>query len=196
MQVKNKYSFYQKVQLVYFIIRTKLICRKARLIRFPIEIRGRENINWGYNLTTGKNCRLEAFAEGSKKILIFGKNVQINDYVHICAMEKVCIGNNVLMASRIYISDNSHGIYNGLIHANPEIPPINRDYHIEPVCIEDNVWIGEGVIVMPGVTVGKGSIIGANSVVTKNIPPYVIVVGAPAKPIKQYNFETERWERI
>ena len=196
MQIKNRYSFYKKIELVYFFIRTKLICKKARLIRFPIDIRGKNNINWGYNLTTGKNCRIETFAEGNKKILIFGKDVQINDYVPISAMEKVYIGNNVLLASHIYISDNGHGVYNDLNQTSPEIPPIKRDYFIEPVCIEDNVWIGEGVVIMPGVTIGKGSIIGANSVVTKNIPSYIIAVGIPAKPIKQYNFETNKWEKL
>jgi lipopolysaccharide O-acetyltransferase len=197
MQIKNKYSFYQKIQLAYYTIRTKLTCRKARLIRFPIEIRGRKNINLGYNLTTGKDCRLEAFTEESKKILIFGKNVQINDYVHITAMQQVRIGDNVLMASKIYISDCIHGIYSGdQEHSSPDVPPMQRAYICKPVFIEDNVWIGEFVSILPGVTVGKGSIIGANSVVTKNIPPYVIAVGIPAKPVKQYNFETKRWEKV
>ncbi|MBL4677498.1 MAG: hypothetical protein JKY70_15040 [Mucilaginibacter sp.] len=64
----------------------------------------------------------------------------------------------------------------------------------KPVIIEDNVWIGETVSVLPGVTIGKGSIIGASAVVTKNIPPYSIAVGNPAKVIKTYNFESNSWE--
>jgi lipopolysaccharide O-acetyltransferase len=63
------------------------------------------------------------------------------------------------------------------------------------VAIEDNVWLGEFVSVLPGVTIGKGSIVGANSVVSKNLPPYVIAVGTPAKPIKKFNFETNKWEK-
>jgi lipopolysaccharide O-acetyltransferase len=193
--VTSKITKYQKLKLVIFVIKTKLLCKKSRLIRFPIEIRGKQNIDFGERLTTGIGCRLEAFSIGNEKVLILGKDMQINDYVHISAMKNVCIGDNVLMASRIYISDNSHGSYKDSNATNPEIPPIKRDYYINPVHIEDNVWIGEGVVVMPGVTIGKGSIIGANSVVTKNIPPYVIAVGAPAKPIKQYNFETKKWEK-
>lgn len=62
--------------------------------------------------------------------------------------------------------------------------------------IENDVWIEEGVVVMSGITVGKGSIICANSVDTKSIPPNVIAVGVPAKPIKQFNFKTKLWEKI
>jgi lipopolysaccharide O-acetyltransferase len=125
--------------------------------------------------------------------LLFGNDVQINDYVHISAMERVVIGNNVLMASHIYISDNSHGAYKGDSQSTPDIPPIKRDYYVAPVQIEDNVWIGEGVIIMPGVSVGHGSVIGANSVVTKNIPADSIAVGNPAKVIKTFDTLQSQW---
>jgi lipopolysaccharide O-acetyltransferase len=197
MAIKNKYSLFKKLQLIYFVLRAKLICSKIRIIRFPIELRGRRYIDFGTNLTTGVACRLEAFSETSKKTMRFGNNVQINDYVHICAMQNVTIGDNVLMASRIYISDNSHGYYKGdEKDTSPDIPPIERAYYKSFVAIEDNVWIGEGVVILPGVTLGRGCIIGANSVVTKSIPPNVIAVGIPAKPIKQFNFETNKWEKI
>jgi len=196
MKIKNKYSIYQKIKLTIWLIKTKLFYRKSRLIRFPIEIRGKQNIDFGEGLTTGVGCRLEAFSEKNEKVIVLGKNIQINDYVHISSMKNVYIGDNVLIASRIYISDNSHGLYKDDNSTNPNIPPIKRDYYINPVYIDDNVWIGEGVVIMPGVSIGKGSIIGANSVVTKNIPSYVIAVGVPAKPIKQYNFKTNKWERV
>ncbi|OHB58918.1 MAG: hypothetical protein A2Y12_17715 [Planctomycetes bacterium GWF2_42_9] len=64
------------------------------------------------------------------------------------------------------------------------------------VQIEDEVWLGEGVCVMPNVTIGKHSVIGSNAVVTKNIPPYSVAVGIPAKVIRQYNHETKGWERV
>jgi len=196
MKINNLYSLGNKIYLGICLIRTKLISSKARLIRFPIDIRGKKFIDFGFNITTGIGCRLEAFPENGKKTLHFGSNVQINDYVHITAMESVKIGNNVLMASKIYISDCTHGNYSGVEnHSSPEVPPIKRSYVCKPVVIEDNVWIGESVSILPGVTIGKGCVIGANSIVTKNIPPYVIAVGVPAKPIKQYNFETEKWEK-
>lgn len=53
-----------------------------------------------------------------------------------------------------------------------------------PVCIEDDVWVGGGTIILPGVTIGRGSTIGAGSVVTKSIPPYSVAVGSPARVVK------------
>ena len=193
--IKNSYSLLGYIQLAIFVLRTKLISTRARIIRFPIEIRGKRFIDFGYNLTTGKGCRLEAFSTNTNinKKIIFHKNVQINDYVHISAMERVTIGDNVLMASHIYISDNSHGFYKGSKQTSPSIPPIKRHYYIAPVSIGKNVWIGEGVVIMPGVEIGEGSIIGANSTVTKSIPNYSIAVGQPAKIIKQYNFTKKAW---
>ena len=71
-----------------------------------------------------------------------------------------------------------------------------RSYNISEVIIEDNVWLGEFVSVLPGVKIGKGAIIGSNSVVTKDIPANTIAVGSPAKVIKKYNFETKKWEIV
>lgn len=197
MEIKNRYTFCQKVKLAFWLLRTKLICKKARLIRFPIDLRNRKFIDLGEGLTTGVGCRLEAYSFNNKPTLHFGKNVQINDYVHICAMSNVAIGDNVLMAGRIYISDNSHGSYKGDHNdSNPQIAPTQRDYPTAEVIVEENVWIGAGVVVLPGVKIGKGSIIGANSVVSKSIEPYTIAVGQPAKVIKQYNLETKQWLKI
>lgn len=197
MQVENKYTFWQKLRLGWWLLRTKLICRKARLIRFPFDLRNAKYIDLGDGLTTGVGCRLEAYSPDGRPTLHFGRNVQINDYVHICAMQSVSIGDNVLMAGSIYISDNSHGSYKGnKDDTSPDIEPIKRSYSSFPVRIDDNVWIGEGVVILPGVTIGIGSIIGANSVVSKNIPDYTIAVGQPAKPIKQYSFTTKHWINI
>ena len=195
--MKNKYSFLAMCKLVFWVFRTKFICIKARLIRFPIDLRGLDFIELGTNLTTGVGCRLEAFAQKGNKILIFGKDVQINDYVHICAMEKISIGDNVLIASHVYISDSSHGCYKGCNDdSSPKIPPIKRDYYKSPICIGKNVWIGEGVIIMPGVVIGDGAIIGAHSIVNTNIEANSIAVGSPAKIIKKYNFSSQQWERV
>lgn len=190
---KNHYSFFGYIKLCYYVLFTKLLFPKARIIRLPIEIRGRKFIDFGEGLTTGKGCRFEAFSEVDIKRITFGKRIQVNDYVHISAMNKVVIGDNVLMASHIYISDNSHGSYKGVHQSSPESLPIERPYYIAPVLIEDNVWLGEGVVVMPGVTIGRGSIIGANSTVTKSIPAWSIAVGQPAKVIKQYDFIQKQW---
>jgi acetyltransferase-like isoleucine patch superfamily enzyme len=147
-----------------------------------------------YNL---RDTIIEAYPKTDKKVLFFGENFQMNDYVHITAMECVKIGKNVLLASKIYISDCSHGSYSGDQNdSNPNEIPKDRKMFSKPVVIEDNVWLGEFVSVLPGVTIGNGAIVGANSVVSKNIPANVIAVGSPAKPIKKFNFTTNKWEKI
>lgn len=194
----NRYSFIQLIRLMRDVAVTKLFFRPARIVRLPVDVRGKRFISMSTGFTTGKGCRLEAYPiDGKSKTLSIGKNVQINDYVHITAMKSVIIGDNVLMASKIYISDCTHGFYDGdREHSSPNEPPMQRQYDTATVAIGDNVWIGESVSILPGVTIGKGSIIGANSVVTKHVPEYVIAVGIPAKPIKKYNFSTNKWERI
>jgi acetyltransferase-like isoleucine patch superfamily enzyme len=192
------YGYWGVICLFSNYLRTKLFYRNSRIIRFPFDIRGRKFVDLGRRLTTGKNCRIEAFPKDNCTVVItIGNDVQLNDYVHITAMKSVRIGNNVLMASKIYISDCTHGYYSGdFTHSHPDLPPMEREYSIKPVVIQDNVWIGESVSVLPGVTIGKGSIIGANSVVSKDIPDYTIAVGIPAKAIKKFNFETLIWENI
>ena len=187
------------VKMSWNLAKTKLLYPNARIIRFPIDIRNKKNINLGRNLTTGIGCRIECFPinDAGEVVLKFGENVQMNDYVHITAAKSVEIGDNVLMASKIYISDCSHGSYLGDSNdSNPFTSPIARPLSVKPVKIENNVWLGEFVSVLPGVTIGQGTIVGANSVVSKSLPPNVIAVGSPAKPIKKFNFETNQWERI
>ena len=194
----STYGVFGTLKMILFFIKTKILFPKARLIRFPIDIRNKKYIDFGENLTTGIGCRIETFPQivTANKLLKFGNNIQLNDYVHITAAHSVEIGNNVLMASKIYISDCTHGSYIGNEYdSDPMSLPIDRPLSVKAVKIEDNVWLGEFVSILPGVTVGQGTIVGANSVVSKSLPPFVIAVGSPAKPIKFYNFESKRWEK-
>ncbi len=68
-----------------------------------------------------------------------------------------------------------------------------QGFSVSPVILEDNVWVGANCVVLPGVTIGRNSIVGAGSVVTKNIPPYSLAVGNPARVIKCYMHDTHRW---
>ena len=197
----KRYGLGQVFYLIYCVIRSKLISKNIRLIRFPIDIRGGKFISFGEKFTSGKRCRIEAevsIDNVDKNIrLFFGKNIQINDDVHITANEKVVIEDNVLIASKVYISDCSHGSYGrNDIHDYPLSIPKDRLIYSSPVIIKKNVWLGEHVSVLMGVTIGEGSIIGANSVVSRDIPAYVIAVGIPAKVIKKFNFETQKWETV
>ena len=200
MSVLNKYSPIGLIYVLYCYIRTKFFFPSSRIIKFPFDVRGRKYIDFGRNLTLGKNCRFEVYSDlmeqNENKKLVFGNNVTINDYVHITALGSVTVGNNVLMASHIYISDCQHGKYEGKNSSNPDIPPMMREYQIEHVSIGDNVWIGEHVSILPGVSIGNGTVVGANSVVTRSVPPYCVVVGSPAKIVKKFDFEKQEWVRL
>lgn len=202
MQLLYNYGFFGIIRLLKDVILTRLeamICWKSRIriIRRPAYIRGHRHIILGNNFTSGVGMRLDAFSIHGKVCLEIGDNVEVNDYVHIGAINAVKIGNNVLIASKVFISDHNHGFYglNGR-HDSPLSIPKDRELSFSSVTIEDNVWLGEFVVVLPGVTIGKGSIIGSMSVVSKSIPPFSIAVGSPAKVIKKYNFDSARWESI
>jgi len=156
-------------------------------ISIPIQTYGLGNVFIGDNFDCGERLKLRTFSEwqGVKytpKITI-GNNVCIQSDCHISAINSVEIGDNVLMASFVYISDHQHGM---LDYSDVRsTPPIQRNLSSKgPVRIGNGVWIGEKATILPGVTIGECSIIGANSVVTKNIPPYCIACGCPAKVIK------------
>lgn len=191
----KRYGLLGCIKLVKALIFTKIFYPKARLIRLPFDIRNKRLIEIGNAFTTGFGCRIEAhpLLETGNKCIRIGENVQINDYVHIAAGESVRIGDHVLIASKVFISDINHGNYTGENADSPDTSPALRALSTKPVVIEDNVWLGESVCVLAGVTIGKGSIIGSLSVVSKSIPPFSIAVGAPAKVIKVYDFESKSW---
>lgn len=101
----------------------------------------------------------------------------------------VNIGNDVRLAQNVVLS--------GLNHNYEEIdsPIHEQGVSTKPIIIEDESWIGANTVILPGVTIGRHSIVAAGSVVTKDIPKYTLVAGNPAKVLKQYNFETQLWEK-
>ena len=136
----STYGIVGTLKIFLFFIKTKVFFPKARLIRFPIDIRNKKNIDFGENLTTGVGCRIESFPQitTESKLLKLGQNVQLNDYVHITAAYSVEIGNNVLMASKIYISDCTHGSYSGNEYdSDPMTLPVERPLSVKGVKIEE-----------------------------------------------------------
>ena len=184
MKLNSRYSFPDFIRLAYSVLITKIFFPNARIIRQPTRIRGYRHFSVGKNFTTGQFCRLEAGSaetDSDKKLLVFGDDVQINDRCHIAAIESVSIGNNVLIASDVYISDHDHGnTDSGSLRIKPSLRPLI----CSPVVIEDDVWICEKVIILKGVHIGRGAVIAAGSVVTKNIAEYSIAVGNPTRIIK------------
>lgn len=195
----QKYGLTGSFYMLVCLIRTRLFYRGARIIRFPFDIRNGRHIRFGQGFTTGRNCRLEVCGEDLEEkgiCLRIGEQVQINDYVHIAACRQVEIGNHVLIASKVFISDINHGNYKEGEKFDVSLPPEKQALSSAPVKIEAYAWIGESACILPGVTVGEHAVVGALSIVTKSVPPYSIVAGNPARVIKQYNLETQSWERV
>ena len=88
------------------------------------------------------------------------------------------IGDKVRIGLRVNIITNNH------VFMDHERPIMEQGSACAPVIIKDDVWIGVNATILPGVTVGKGSVIGAGAVVTKDVKPYTVVGGVPAKKIK------------
>lgn len=192
------YGLFSAIGLGISLIYTKWLSRNARIIRLPFHIRNAHYITFGKGFTTGRYCRIDALPQTDVQVPIvsFGENCHINDGVHVAGVQRVTIGNNVLIASRVFISDHNHGSYAGQTQSHPDKPPAARPLYSAPVEIGDNVWIGEGVAILPGVTIGKGCIIGSNSVVTKDLPDHTICVGSPAKVIKIFDAASGQWRAV
>ena len=127
----------------------------------------------------GKNVNIRRGAEFSPEVEM-GNSSGIGSYSQVNG--KTIIGNDVMMGRECIININNHIIDDITIPMNQQgIAPG------KPVIIEDDVWIGARVIILNGVRIGTGAVIGAGAVVTKDVPPYAVVGGVPAKVIRYRN---------
>ena len=133
------------------------------------------------------DCRLMAIGNGKIEIGDYSTVRYSSQITSTCGIK---IGNYVIISNNVHISDNnSHPT-----DPQTRIEMCKTGFYGEawsqtrsdskPVVIEDNVWIGERSTILKGVHIGKGSIVASNSVVTKDVPPYTIVAGNPAKVVK------------
>ncbi len=154
-----------------------------------------EHAELGYGVSIGPGCRMEVHPEERRNkqprpILHIGDRTRLGHHVTISCHQSLFIGDEALIAGGCYISDNNHSI-------DPEGPRyLNQPLKGQKTIIEKGVWLGQNVCVLAGSHIGERSIIGAGSVVSGTIPAYSIAVGNPARIVKQYSFETKKWERV
>lgn len=189
--MRNRYSVSEFIGNAIAYVLTKVFYSRARFVRRPVYIRGRKSMTYGEGLTLGHGCRFDL--PGDKHTLSIGAHCEFGDYVHIVAFENVIIGDDVLMASKIFISDTNHGTYTGNGASAPHTKPNDRPLVTVPTYIGSNVWIGENAVILPGTKIGDGCVIGANSVVKGEIPPNCIAVGTPARIVKRWYSDSKTW---
>lgn len=126
-----------------------------------------------------KNSRVETgvYISDARQLKL-GKHVRVNERVFL--QGDISVGDYCMIAPGVAIYTRTH------VYDNPEVPmTLSGETPIMPVVLEEDVWLGRNVMVLPGVRIGKGSIVGANSIVNKDIEPYSIVGGVPAKLIRK-----------
>ncbi|MGV3596779.1 MAG: acyltransferase [Bacteroidota bacterium] len=102
----------------------------------------------------------------------------------------VKVGNQVILAQNVVLSGLNHG------YEDINTPIRLQKVTTAQITIEDEVWIGANAVLTAGITIGKHSVVAGGSVVTKNVPPYSVVGGNPARVLKQYNPQSQQWERV
>ena len=146
---------------------------------------GMEYMEVGNHFHCGKYSWVEAIHHYQEQRfhphLVIGDNFSMQRNCHIGCVERIEIGSNVLLGSKVYITDHYHG---SITKDDIDVPPVMRPISSKPVKIGDNVWIGDNVSIMPGITLGNNVIVGANAVVTHSFPANVVSAGCPAKIIK------------
>lgn len=159
------------------------------IIDSSVEICLEHDLKDGIGIFIGNDCMIyprNRFVLGDMNAnpdanLIIGNNVQINAGGYISGEGGLIIGDYVLIGPNVNILSAGHNF------TNPDIQIQKQGLTYGKIIINDDAWIGAGAVILQGVIIGKGAIVGAGSVVTKNVPPYAIVIGTPAKIFKFRN---------
>lgn len=145
-----------------------------------LQIVNPRNIHFLGSFAAGRGLWIEAIGVHSN--IIFGDGARLSDWVHITAVGKITLGKNILIGSKVIITDHSHGFGYKEMPSEVGIPPAERILHSNnPVNIGDNVWLGDNVVILAGANIGDNCVIGANSLVKGFIPSNTVCAGNPAK---------------
>jgi len=158
----------------------KMLASCGRNVAFGpgVEVFGAENITLGDNVSFFRLCRLAAHNGGS---IVMGSNISINTNTTIAAADggRIVIGNYVMIAQNVVLRASDHG------HDRIDIPMMQQGHTGGEIIIEDDVWVGANAVITRNVRIGAHSIIAAGAVVTKDVDPYSVVGGVPARLIRQ-----------
>jgi len=194
MYIEDKLEAFIKDNLVYEKINSS-----------ELELLEIKNGQFLKNIIFEQNVNIESPAINSNEKVFIGKKSYMNGGGYL--RTNIFIGRYCSIGRRVTIAAGEHNMTG--LSTSPGMSNIGNSYTDEEVSklgivkkfkntktiIENDVWIGDGVVILPGVNIGNGAVVGTNSVVTKNIPPYAIVGGVPAKIIK-YRFPNYIIEKL
>lgn len=133
----------------------------------------------------GKNVKISRNSYFSYKNILLGDDVYIGpNAMFLSLIAEIIIGNKVMFGPNVTIITGDHRYDKQDVYMYDISNDEKKEENDQDVIIEDDVWVGAGVIILKGVKIGKGSVIGAGSIVTKDIPPYTVFVGSP--PVKSW----------
>jgi acetyltransferase-like isoleucine patch superfamily enzyme len=160
--------------------------RREAFVRWPVHGNVLEALREG-RLEIGANALLEPgvwiTAPGAARVRI-GRGTFLNMGVMVAAERFVEIGEHCMLANGCFVTDSSHR------YDDPEKPITWQGFESKgPTRIGDNCWLGANVVVTSGVSIGERCVVGANSVVTKDVEPYSIVAGAPARVLRKVEYD-------
>jgi acetyltransferase-like isoleucine patch superfamily enzyme len=162
------------------------VAKREAFVRWPVHGNVLESLRDG-RLQIGSNTLLEPgvwiTAPGNAQVKI-GAGTFLNMGVMIAAEQLVEIGDHCMLANGCFVTDASHR------YDDPDKPITWQGFESKgPTKIGDNCWFGANVVVTSGVRIGERCVIGANSVVTKDIEPFSVVAGAPARVLRKIEYE-------
>jgi acetyltransferase-like isoleucine patch superfamily enzyme len=155
---------------------------RRSVIERPVRLFGESRIAIGDNVFVGTGSWLQVLAGCPEPVAVsIGSGTSIAGSCVLSAAKGIRLGESVLLARNVYISDHAHAF------EDPTRPVLAQGVTgIAEVEIGDGAWLGQNVVVCPGVRVGRGAVVGANSVVRDDIPDYSVAVGAPARVVRTF----------
>lgn len=138
----------------------------------------------------GDQCLIEDFATINNAV----GDVSIGDRTLVglssVVIGPVTLGKDILLAQHVVLSGLNHNF------EDVSAPIKDQGVSMEPIVVEDGVWIGANAVITSGTRIGKNSVVAGGSVVTKDVPAFCVVAGNPARILKQYDPESEEWKSI
>lgn len=152
------------------------------VLQAPIRIEGEQRISIGGGVFIGSGSWLQTLHQPPHPPgrLVIGDGTKCSGLCVISAASRITLGRAVLLGRNVVIVDHNHA------SGNPALAIAEQGIdELEPVEVQEGAWLAQNVVVCPGVTIGAHAVVGANSVVTRDVPPHSLAVGAPARVIRR-----------